>query len=189
MALMRANDRLRILAWYDHAGLVAAHRPAVDFVGTIIRVHDVAGGVILSVKVTGSKGPSPSGPATWSPPRNPRFVMATIVWSLLKRSRQDDARSLPALRPRPEHRSGTARRWAEPRGVILIANLCSEPHAGSSDGLVAFSSARLEGAASEVLVRTGHFCLRHPDVIREVGRILRPWSMDHAGLNNPNPQR
>jgi hypothetical protein len=115
--------------------------------------------------------------------------MASIVWSLLKRSRQDDARSLPALRPRPEHRSWTARRWAALRGVILIADLCGEPHAGSSDGLVADPGARLEGAASEVLVRTGHFCLRHPDVIRKVGRILRPWSMDYAGLNKPDPQR
>jgi hypothetical protein len=56
MALMRANDRLRILAWYDHAGLVAARRPGVEFVGTIIRVHEVAGSVILSVEVDGVEG-------------------------------------------------------------------------------------------------------------------------------------
>jgi hypothetical protein len=56
MALMRANDRLRILTWYDHAGLVAARRPGVDFVGTIIRVHEVAGSAILSVEVDGVEG-------------------------------------------------------------------------------------------------------------------------------------
>jgi hypothetical protein len=56
MTLMRANDRLRILAWYDHAALVAAHRPQVDFVGTIIRVHEVVGSVILSVAVDGVEG-------------------------------------------------------------------------------------------------------------------------------------
>src|SRR5258708_2549122 len=107
--------------------------------------------------------------------------MATIVWSLLKRSRQDDARSLSTLRLRPEHRSGTARRLAALRGVILIAYLYAEPLAGSSDRLVAYSRAQLEGAASEVLVRPGHFCLRHPDVILEVGRILRPLPMDQRG--------
>jgi hypothetical protein len=56
MVLMRSNDRLRILAWYDHAGLVAARRPGVDFVGTIIRVHEVAGSAILSVEVDGVEG-------------------------------------------------------------------------------------------------------------------------------------
>jgi hypothetical protein len=84
---------------------------------------------------------------------------------------------------------GTARRWAALRGVILIANPCGEPHAGLSDVLVAYPGAQLEGVASEGLVGNGHFCLRHPVVIREVGCILRPWAMDHARLNNPNPQR
>ena len=56
MQLIRSNDRVRILAWYDHAGLVAAHRPEAPFVGTIIHVHEVAGSVILSVKVDGVEG-------------------------------------------------------------------------------------------------------------------------------------
>jgi hypothetical protein len=56
MTLMQASDRLRILAWYDHAGLVAAHRPGVDFIGTISHVHEVAGSVILSVQVDGVEG-------------------------------------------------------------------------------------------------------------------------------------
>jgi hypothetical protein len=73
MALMRANDRLRILAWYDHAGLVAAHRPGGDFVGTIIRVHEVAGGVILSVKVDGVEGTFTFRPGDVEPATEPSF--------------------------------------------------------------------------------------------------------------------
>jgi hypothetical protein len=71
MALMRSNDRLRILAWYDHAGLVAARRPRVDFVGTIIRVHEVAGSVILSVEVDGVEGTFDFRPGDVEPVREP----------------------------------------------------------------------------------------------------------------------
>ena len=42
-----------------------------------------------------------------------------------------------------------------------------------SDGLVPFASAHLEGAASELVVPGGHYCLADPAVIREVGRILK----------------
>jgi hypothetical protein len=73
MTLMRANDRLRILAWYDHAGLVAAHRPGVDYVGTIIHVHEVAGGVILSVKVDGVEGTLAFRPGDVEPATEPSF--------------------------------------------------------------------------------------------------------------------
>jgi pimeloyl-ACP methyl ester carboxylesterase len=41
-----------------------------------------------------------------------------------------------------------------------------------SDGLVAYDSAHLEGAASERVVAAGHLCQDHPDVIAEVRRIL-----------------
>jgi hypothetical protein len=73
MALMRANDRLRILAWYDHAGLVAAHRPGVDFVGTIIRLHEVAGSVVLSVEVDGVEGTFAFRPGDVESARQPSF--------------------------------------------------------------------------------------------------------------------
>jgi hypothetical protein len=56
MRLTRTNDRVRILAWYDHPGLVAARRRGAHFVGTIIQVHEVAGSVTLSVKVDGVEG-------------------------------------------------------------------------------------------------------------------------------------
>jgi hypothetical protein len=73
MVLMRSNDRVRILAWYDHAGLVAARRPGVDFVGTIIRVHEVAGSVILSVEVDGVEGTFDFRPGDVEPVRKPSF--------------------------------------------------------------------------------------------------------------------
>jgi pimeloyl-ACP methyl ester carboxylesterase len=41
-----------------------------------------------------------------------------------------------------------------------------------TDGLVSYASAHLEGASSEALVRAGHFCQGHPEVIREVRRVL-----------------
>lgn len=42
-----------------------------------------------------------------------------------------------------------------------------------SDGLVRYTSAHLEGAASERLIATGHHCEGHPEVIDEVRRALR----------------
>jgi hypothetical protein len=71
MRLIRSNDRVRILAWYDHAGLVAARRPGVDFVGTIIRVHEVAGSSILSVEVDGVEGTFAFRPGDVEPPTEP----------------------------------------------------------------------------------------------------------------------
>jgi hypothetical protein len=40
------------------------------------------------------------------------------------------------------------------------------------DGVVAYSSAHLDDADSEFVVRAGHSCLTHPLTIREVRRIL-----------------
>ena len=54
----------------------------------------------------------------------------------------------------------------------IIATLCQPSAKEASDGLVPVASARLEGARSEVVVRTPHACYRHPDVIREVHRVL-----------------
>jgi pimeloyl-ACP methyl ester carboxylesterase len=41
-----------------------------------------------------------------------------------------------------------------------------------TDGLVTYESAHLAGVASERIVRAGHLCQDHPEVIEEVGRIL-----------------
>ena len=73
MRLIRANDRVRILAWYDHPGLVAARRPGAHFVGTIIHVHEVAGSVTLSVKVDGVEGIFAFRPGDVEPATEPSF--------------------------------------------------------------------------------------------------------------------
>jgi pimeloyl-ACP methyl ester carboxylesterase len=54
----------------------------------------------------------------------------------------------------------------------IIATLRQPSADEASDGLVPVASARLEGARSEVVVRTPHACYRHPDVIREVHRVI-----------------
>jgi pimeloyl-ACP methyl ester carboxylesterase len=41
-----------------------------------------------------------------------------------------------------------------------------------TDGLVSFASAHIEGASSEIVIPSDHFCQDHPDAIREVRRVL-----------------
>ena len=65
----------------------------------------------------------------------------------------------------------TSRRKRVPFHSIIAAP--RDPSAeGATDGLVPVSSARLDGARSEVVARTHHLCFRHPEVIQEVRRIL-----------------
>jgi pimeloyl-ACP methyl ester carboxylesterase len=59
----------------------------------------------------------------------------------------------------------------------IIATLGEPSAEWATDGLVPVASARLQGARSEVVIRTLHFCLQHPEVIREIHRILG----EHAG--------
>jgi pimeloyl-ACP methyl ester carboxylesterase len=54
----------------------------------------------------------------------------------------------------------------------IIAALGVPTAEGATDGLVPVASARLVGARSEVVVRTHHICFQHPEVIREVRRVL-----------------
>jgi hypothetical protein len=46
------------------------------------------------------------------------------------------------------------------------------PPEKSSDGLVSYSSAHLDGATSEQIVIAGHSCEANPEFIAEVRRIL-----------------
>ncbi len=46
-----------------------------------------------------------------------------------------------------------------------------------TDGLVTYTSAHLEGVLSEKIVPTGHLCQDHPEVIREVARVLAEHAM------------
>jgi pimeloyl-ACP methyl ester carboxylesterase len=62
----------------------------------------------------------------------------------------------------------------------IIAAL-GEPFAeGATDGLVPVASARLGYARSEFVVRSPHVCYQHPEVIREVDRILGEHAAEPA---------
>jgi hypothetical protein len=54
----------------------------------------------------------------------------------------------------------------------IIAVEGDGPPEEGNDGVVTFESARLDGAASEYVVRSGHSAQSHPLTIREVRRIL-----------------
>lgn len=54
----------------------------------------------------------------------------------------------------------------------------------ASDGVVRFESARIGGVASELIVSSGHSCLRHPWTISELRRIL----LSHVGLERHGPE-
>jgi pimeloyl-ACP methyl ester carboxylesterase len=74
---------------------------------------------------------------------------------------------------------------ASVRSHSIIADLRDPPGPGATDGIVPYSSAHLEGARSELLVRGLHICLNHPAVIREIRRIL----VEHAGIEGASPAR
>ncbi len=57
-------------------------------------------------------------------------------------------------------------------GHSIIAVRGAGPLAAETDGIVAYSSAHLEGMASELVVRSGHSVQQHPAAIEEVRRIL-----------------
>ena len=64
-------------------------------------------------------------------------------------------------------------------------NIIGEQHEGSeSDGLVRYASSHLEGANSELVVRSGHNAFNSPDAKREVIRILK-----QEVLRSPAPKR
>lgn len=55
------------------------------------------------------------------------------------------------------------------------------------DGVVEYTSAHLENAASEFVVRSGHSCQSHPLVIEEVRRILLAHLKEHQHLPARTP--
>jgi len=55
----------------------------------------------------------------------------------------------------------------------IIADLCSTVRPGRGDGQVPYASAHHPGAASELIVPAGHYCLEDSRVIKEVARILK----------------
>jgi hypothetical protein len=54
----------------------------------------------------------------------------------------------------------------------IIAVRGDRPPEDASDGVVAYRSAHIEGVESEVIVRSGHSVISHPQAVLEVRRIL-----------------
>jgi hypothetical protein len=63
----------------------------------------------------------------------------------------------------------------------IIAVEDDEPLEEASDGVVAYPSAHLEGAESELIVHSGHSVQGNPYAIEEIRRIL----LEHAGIRTP----
>jgi len=57
-------------------------------------------------------------------------------------------------------------------GHSIIAVKGDGPFQQDTDGVVAYSSAHLEGMASELVVNSGHSVQQNPEAIEEVRRIL-----------------
>jgi hypothetical protein len=55
--------------------------------------------------------------------------------------------------------------------IVAVRNP-DDPQADWNDGVVAYSSAHLDGAASELIVHSGHSTQETPETIEEVRRIL-----------------
>ena len=62
-------------------------------------------------------------------------------------------------------------------------DLDDEEREDASDGVVKFTSARIDGVDSELIVPSGHSCLKHPWTIAELRRIL----LSHVGLRRRGP--
>jgi hypothetical protein len=62
-------------------------------------------------------------------------------------------------------------------GHSIIAVEGDGPVETGGDGVVRFTSARIEGMASELIVRSGHSVQGHPETVLEIRRIL----LEHAG--------
>jgi pimeloyl-ACP methyl ester carboxylesterase len=81
--------------------------------------------------------------------------------------------------------------WARAAAGIpchsIIAALDVPTAAGATDGLVPVASAQLGGARSEVVVRTHHACYQHPEVIREVRRVLGEHTAELDRTPGPRP--
>ena len=54
----------------------------------------------------------------------------------------------------------------------IIGHLGGDGRPGGSDGVVAYKSSHLDGAASEKIVSAGHDLIAHPETVAEIKRIL-----------------
>jgi pimeloyl-ACP methyl ester carboxylesterase len=153
-ATIHARDRSSTEADDSPADGPAVPAPKLDrvvFIATPHRGSPVDRGALRSTGSWIARAISPSSPAWGSRATS----VDQLVWDspLL-----DDLERARAAEQVPFH--------------SIIAALRDPTDDGASDGLVPVASARLDGARSEVVVRTHHICYRHPEVIREVRRIL-----------------
>ena len=89
------------------------------------------------------------------------------------------ARSVQNLSPRHPLLLAMDQRPVEvPFHSIIGVKQTGKPLTDTSDGVVPYTSAHLEGAASEHRVSATHSCTDHPEVTAEIRRILR----QHAGI-------
>ncbi|WP_165068630.1 esterase/lipase family protein [Paludisphaera rhizosphaerae] len=96
----------------------------------------------------------------------PNFFKPTFRGSLT--TSIDDMRwNSPIIREMVELRPPATVSW---HSIIPVKNGPAGP--SGNDGVVAYSSAHVEGAASETIIPAGHFCLDSPQMIAEVRRIL-----------------
>lgn len=71
----------------------------------------------------------------------------------------------------------------------IIGQKSPGPPESGSDGIVAYQSSHLEGAESELIVRSGHNAFRKPEAVAEIKRILYEHvkTGTSAGLIRPKP--
>ena len=62
----------------------------------------------------------------------------------------------------------------------IIGNLGVDLGPDSTDGLVTYSSAHLEGAESEKVIPAGHYLMAHPETVAEIKRILEENIAEHT---------
>jgi hypothetical protein len=63
----------------------------------------------------------------------------------------------------------------------IVSVTGSGAYEDGDDGVVAYSSAHLEEAASEYVIRHGHSCQNEPETVLEVRRIL----LEHLSVAQP----
>jgi hypothetical protein len=75
-------------------------------------------------------------------------------------------------------------------GVVAHSIIAVEgdgPPEEGDDGVVKYSSAHIDGVASEKIVRSSHSTQGHPDTIQEVKRILFAHKREQTALQNSSP--
>lgn len=93
---------------------------------------------------------------------------------------ESPALQLIAHRPRPQHVRYHSVIGVTSRHTLLLERLLGGGYCQPSDGVVPYTSARLDGVASELVVPADHYTVHHhPLAILEVRRILLEHLQEH----------